>query len=144
MDQSSQFGRERFLADALARVRFMVGDRLVDLFFVQVGEETETFSYAVIIEVDPVLVELVRASFFRVEPNCAGLGLAHFCTVAFGQKWKGGPEKLDRIQSATQVDPGGDVAPLVAAADLEFATFVLVQIGEVVCLQQHVTELGIA
>ena len=41
-----------------------------------------------------------------------------------------------------QVDPGGDVAPLVGAADLELAPERLVEVPEVVGLQEHVAELG--
>jgi hypothetical protein len=40
--------------------------------------------------------------------------------------------------------PGGDVAPLIAAADLQLAAKMVVQVDEVVRLQQHVAELGVA
>ena len=45
---------------------------------------------------------------------------------------------------AAEVDAGGDVAPLVAAADLQFAVVVAAQHVEVERLQQHVAELGVA
>ena len=41
-----------------------------------------------------------------------------------------------------QLEPGGDVAPLVGAAHLELDAERPVQVGEVVCLEQHVAELG--
>ena len=43
---------------------------------------------------------------------------------------------------ADQLDAGGDVAPLVAAAGLQLAAFLVVQVEKVVGLQQHVAELG--
>ena len=45
-------------------------------------------------------------------------------------------------EPADQVDAGGDVAPLVAAADLQRAAVPAVEVQEVVRLQQHVAELG--
>ena len=48
------------------------------------------------------------------------------------------------MHSPSQIDAGGDVAPLVAGADLQQAAILLVQMHEVIGLQQHVTELGIA
>ena len=44
---------------------------------------------------------------------------------------------------ADQVDPGGDVAPLVGATHLDLDVVGLVQVPEVVGLEQHVAELGV-
>src|SRR5262245_58079951 len=43
-----------------------------------------------------------------------------------------------------EVDTGRDVAPLIAAADLQLTAVVLVEINEVVGLDEHVAELGVA
>src|SRR5436309_2752250 len=49
---------------------------------------------------------------------------------------------LFAADTADQLDAGGDVPPLVAAADLQAAPEGLEEVEEVVSLQQHVTELG--
>src|SRR2546430_14201600 len=51
--------------------------------------------------------------------------------------------RLGTFHPADQVDPGGDVPPLLRAADLHRALSLAVQMEEVVRLQQHVTELGV-
>ena len=43
-----------------------------------------------------------------------------------------------------EINAGGDVAPLVAAADLQFAIVLLAQMIKIKRLQQHVAELGVA
>ena len=43
-----------------------------------------------------------------------------------------------------QIDAGGDIAPLIAAADLQFAIVVAAKHVKIECLQQHVAELGVA
>jgi len=45
--------------------------------------------------------------------------------------------------AADQIDPRGDVAPLVAPADLDGAPLLAEQVQEVVGLQQHVAEFGV-
>ena len=47
------------------------------------------------------------------------------------------------VAPADEVDPREDVAPLVGAADLQLAAQVLVEVGVVVGLQEHVAELGV-
>ena len=56
----------------------------------------------------------------------------------------GEPVGLVATDLADELDPHGDVAPLVAATDLQFAAVVLVQAQEVVGLEEHVAELGVA
>ena len=46
------------------------------------------------------------------------------------------------MQAAGQVDTGGDIAPLVGAADFQNRAVAFVQLGEVVTLQQGIGELG--
>ena len=43
-----------------------------------------------------------------------------------------------------EIDPGGDVSPLVAAADLQFAILRFAKIMKIKRLQDHVAELGVA
>ncbi|MEC5207463.1 hypothetical protein QF022_002419 [Vogesella perlucida] len=46
--------------------------------------------------------------------------------------------------AAGEVGAGGDVAPLVGTANLQYAAVATVQLGKVVTLQQAVAELGVA
>ena len=46
------------------------------------------------------------------------------------------------IDSANQLDAGGDVAPLVAATELQRDVVATAELEEVVGLKQHVCELG--
>ena len=48
------------------------------------------------------------------------------------------------VGAADQLDAAGDVAPLVAAAELQRHAVVAVEVEEVHRLQQHVAELGVA
>ena len=41
-----------------------------------------------IINVSPILVELVRARSIGIEPDRTALGFPHFTTVASRQKWR--------------------------------------------------------
>ena len=45
---------------------------------------------------------------------------------------------------ARQFDAGGDVAPLIAAADLQFAIVIAIEHVKIKRLQQHVAEFGVA
>ena len=51
--------------------------------------------------------------------------------------------RRNSAHAANQVNPGGDIAPLVASAHLENAAVSVVQCEEVVGLQQHIAELGV-
>ena len=72
------------------------------------------------------------------------LGLAHLRAVGLGEQRAGEAVELHAAHPPGQVDAGRDVAPLVAAADLQLAAVLVVQVHEVVRLQQHVAELGVA
>ena len=47
------------------------------------------------------------------------------------------------FESADEVDAGGDVAPLVGPPELQFAVVVSKQVEKVICLKEHVGELGV-
>src|SRR5207249_11249766 len=53
------------------------------------------------------------------------------------------PMRLAALDASDQVDPRGDVAPLIAAAHLDRALFAAKQVQEVVRLEQHVAEFGV-
>ena len=96
------------------------------------------------VDVDPVLVEVVGAGSFGVEPNGARFGLSHLFAVAFDQQFTRQTVELYPGHSSGQVDSGGDVPPLVAPAELNLAAVTFVQHHKVVRLKKHVAELSVA
>lgn len=78
-----------------------------------------------------------------VQPDRAGFGLAELGAVGLGDQREGQAEAGHAELPADQVGAGGDVAPLVGAADLQLAALLAPQPVEVVGLQQHVAELGV-
>src|SRR5690606_27400272 len=62
--------------------------------------------------------------------------------VRLGDQGQGHGEHLLAVEPAGQVDATGDIAPRVAAADLEGAVVAAVELGKIVGLQQGVGELG--
>ena len=80
---------------------------------------------------------------FGIEPDRARLGLAVLGPVRLHDERRGEAPDLVAADPADVVDAHGDVAPLVAAAELHVAAVVEVQAEEVVGLQQHVAELGV-
>ncbi len=80
----------------------------------------------------------------RVEPERAVLGLAVLRAVGLGDQRGGEGMGLAAVVPADQLDAAGEVAPLVAAAELEPDAVVAVEVQVVHRLQQHVAELGVA
>ncbi len=82
----------------------------------QIGEESQAAAHVGVVEVDPILIELVGAGLFGRKPQGARLGLAHLAAVAAGQQRAGAAVELHAAEPPGQVDAGRDVAPLIAPA----------------------------
>lgn len=111
------------------------------------GEEREEFEVAddvAVVGLDPELVELVDAGAARVEPDGAALGFSEFGAVGFGDERECQAPCAAVEFFANEVHACGDVAPLVAAADLEFAAVDAGEVVEVVGLEEHVAEFRVA
>ena len=109
------------------------------------GEECEYLDVAFGVGVgcvEPELVELVWACLVGVEPDVAAFGLAEFTAVGFGDEGAYECVGFAVCGAADELGASGDVAPLVGAAELEFAAVVLVEVEEVVALHELVGELG--
>ena len=107
----------------------------------QEGQQTEALFDVLIVNIAPVLVEVVRAGLRRIEPKCALLGLAHFTTVMGQQQLEGAGKRIFTLLAADEIRAAQHVAPLVVAAHLQTAAVVLEQLEEVVGLHEHVGEL---
>ncbi len=92
--------------------------------------------------VDPELVELVRAGFFRRQPDRAAFGFTELGAVCFGDQRHGQTEHLLLVLATRQIDTRGDVAPLIGTADLQLHLVAVVQLGEIEALQQVIGKLG--
>ena len=120
----------------------MFGDQVVDGLFIEQREDLDVALGVLVAGVEPELVELVRRRITRVEPYVAALGLAELGAVGFGNQRAGEGESLAAGLAADQLRAGGDVAPLVGAAELQFTTYGFVQVQEVVGLHELVGEFG--
>ena len=94
--------------------------QLLDAGAVEKGEGAQVGADVLVLGPDPVLEELVgRRLATGVEPHRARLRLPHLPAAGQGDQRRREPVGLRPSQPADEVDALGDVAPLVAAAELE-------------------------
>ena len=74
---------------------------------------------------DPELVELIGRRALGVEPHGPCLGLAELRPAGGGQQRDRDPVGHATLQPPDEVDPRGDIAPLVAPPHLQGAPLVL-------------------
>ena len=86
--------------------------------------------------------ELVRAEHRRVEPDGVALGPAELLAGSIGDNRAGEHVDVHTAHLVDQVQAGGEVAPLVGAAEFQRAVVFVKQVEEVVALQHLVAELG--
>ena len=122
----------------------MLGDERLDGLAVEQRENLDVALGILVAHVEPELVELVGRRVACIEPYVATLGLAELRAVGLGDERAGDGEGLGlgTQLAADELRAGGDVAPLVGAAQLDFAVHRLVEVQEVVALHELVGELG--
>ena len=136
------FAGQQFLQFAALRAGAVRFDGGFDGSAVEHREDLDIALGIQIADIQPELVELVRAGALRVEPDVALLGLAELAAVRLGDQRAGQGVGLFAQHAADQLRAGGDIAPLVGAAELQVHVAVLVEPEEIVALQQLVGELG--
>ena len=98
----------------------VTASRAIDLLVGEEGEVAEVGADHAVLAAEEELVQswygLVRPASSQTVP---GLGLAELGPVGLQHQGGGQPPHLVVADLADQIDPHGDVAPLVAAADLE-------------------------
>ena len=130
---------EAFLEGTQSGVGLLLLDEGVDFLLVEDGEYLDVFLGVGVAHVEPELVELVGGGALGVEPYVAALGLAELAAVGLGDQRAGeGESVVTSGDAADKLGTGGDVAPLVGAAELQVAVLVLVEIEEVVALEELV------
>ncbi|MCK0440837.1 hypothetical protein MUG78_15615 [Gordonia alkaliphila] len=145
MDEGGELCGEPLLRGTQER---LLGDRgleLGDLLARQEGEPLEVLDDVGVGRVHEVLVPDVRRGELGVEPQAAAAGgLTELGAVGRGDQRDRHCMRAAGFHLADQVDAAEDVAPLIGAADLEYAPVPAVQLEVVVGLQQQVAELGVA
>ena len=116
---------------------------VLDLSWLEEREDPQQLADLLVLDVEPELVEGVGRQHLGVEPQGAALGLAVLRAVGPGHQRGGERVHLAAVGAPDQLDAAGDVAPLVAAAELQGDAVVAVEVEEVHRLQQHVAELGV-
>ena len=119
---------------AAAGVFRVAGFQLGDAFLRQKREVLEVTRHIAVVGANPELVKLVDARASRIEPHCARLGLAEFGAVGIGDERQGEAVHGGVELASTQLDTGGDVAPLIAAANLQFAIVRFFEVIKIKCL----------
>jgi hypothetical protein len=142
VDGAGDFAGEGAVGFAGAGVGEVLGFEGFDFRAGEEGEFTEILADFGVLGVDEKLVEFVRAGFLGIEPDGAALGFAEFTAVGFGDEREGETPGEEPDFFADEVGAGGDVAPLLGAADLEFAVEDLAEVAKIVGLKQLVAELG--
>ena len=122
----------------------VAGFQLGDAFLRQKREVLEVTHHIAVVGANPELVKLVDARASRIEPHCARLSLAEFRAVGIGDERQGEAVHGGVELASTQLDTGGDVAPLIAAADLQLAIVRFLKMIKIEGLQEHVGKLGVA
>ena len=107
----------------------------------QEGQQREALLHVSIVDVAPILIELVRRRLVRIEPERAARRLAHLLAIALREQTVREAVDLHVLLAAVQLDACDDVRPLVIATHLQLAAVAAVQLEEVVGLHRHVIEL---
>ena len=121
----------------------------IDLVLAQEGEKLEELDHISVIGVEEELIKGIGRRDVRVQIDGTLLALAELLARCRGDQREGQGKHL--LLNAVllgaflahQLAARGDIAPLVAAADLQPAPLGLEEVVVVVALEDHVAELGI-
>src|SRR2546428_759246 len=129
----------------LARLRMpaYLSLQVVDRLAPEEREILEEADDVGVASVEPELVHLVGRGLRGVEPHGPALGLPELRPIRFLDQRQRQAERGRALHPADEVRPGGDITPLVAAADLHRAAVLPEQAQEVVRLPHLVAELRI-
>ena len=120
----------------------MFFDKGFAFFLADKGKDLDVLFGVGIAHVQPELAEFVGRGVFGRQPNIAAFGLAKFAAVGLGDERAGEGISFAAVGTTNQFGTGGDVAPLVATAHLQFAVFGGIQVQKVVTLQQLISKFG--
>ena len=112
------FAGEDLLEPALSGILPVTADEGFNSLPVQHREYLYVALGVVVGDIEPELVELVGGGAGGVQPDVALFGLSELRAVGLPDEGAGEGESLSAVHPADEFRAGGDVAPLVAAAEL--------------------------
>jgi hypothetical protein len=144
VDEIGHGFREGLMSHASAWIGGVLLLKRRDFIAGQECEKLQVTNDVAVIGVDPKLVEAIDAGLFGIDPDSTRHALAEFGAIGIGDKRECETEDLSTKFFAAEITAGGNVAPLIAAADLQFAIKFLAQMVEIERLEQHVAEFSVA
>src|SRR5690348_3006916 len=110
----------------------------------QEGEEFQITDHVPVVGANPELIKLVNTGPGGVEPNRARFSFAELGAISIGNEWQG--QAVGGLSEflARQIDTSGNIAPLIAATDLELASVITAEDVKIESLEEHVAEFGVA
>ena len=103
-------------------------------------EKAQELGHIRILNIPPVLPEIVGGCFVGRQPHRAVRRFAHFGAAGGGQQGDGQGVGRFPLEPPDQIHTGNHVAPLVRSAHLQDAMFGFEQMPEIIGLQQHIVE----
>ena len=107
----------------------------------KIGEQGETDLDIGIVDIAPVLVEVIGRGFLGIEPECAARCLAHLRAIALCQQLIRESEHRDILLAAAELDTCDDIRPLIISAHFQLAAIAFVELEEIIRLHNHIVEL---
>ena len=140
MAHDGDFAGQHLLQFAGAGILAVAGNQLLDGLTVQQGENLDVTLGIVIGHIEPELVEFVGGGALCVQPDVAFFRFAEFGAVGLANQGAGEGEGFAAVHAADELGTGGDVAPLVASAQLQNAALVFPEPVKVIALHELVAE----
>ena len=144
MDQRSGAFRQAPVRRASAGIGHMFG---FQSRYFGLGQKRKVFQitdHIAVTGLNPKLVKSIDTGACGIKPDGAGFRFSELGAICFGDERKRQAKSGLAEFLANQVDPGGDVAPLIRPADLEAAISLSGQFIKIEGLQKHVAKFGIA
>ena len=120
----------------------MLFDEGIDGSLVERGENLDVSFCILVSHIQPELVEDVGCGAVAVQPDVSLLRLAELLSVGLGDEGTSQCEGFVLVAqfAAYEFRTRGDVAPLVAASQLQAAVLFLVEMEEIIALEQLLGE----
>ena len=135
---------QSLLQYASSRVLLVLLHECLDGLAVERCEYLDVALGIVIAGVEPELIELIRCSALRVEPDVSALSLAELLSVRLGDEGACQSKCWFHViaeSAAYEFGTRSHVAPLVVSSQLQAHALVLIEFQEVIALQQLIGEL---
>ena len=113
---------------------------ILDFLHRHKGQHLQALDHVCVVDISPVLVELIGGSLSRIQPYSAFFRLTHFLPLGIEQQGNGHGISVLAQLLADQLRTSQHICPLVISAKLHITAVILEQAVEVVGLHNHVVE----